>query len=115
MAVFQPHLYSRTRDFAQDFGRALAEADEVWISDIYPAREEPIVGVSGVMVAQAALDAGAEHVSFHPELSEFPQELLSTLRPGDLCLTLGAGSIEFLGEDLLAALRGDHGEQGVTS
>lgn len=115
VAVFQPHLYSRTRDFAQDFGRALAEADEVWISDIYPAREEPIVGVSGVMVAQAALDAGAEHVSFHPELSEFPQELLSTLRPGDLCLTLGAGSIEFLGEDLLAALRGDHGEQGVTS
>jgi UDP-N-acetylmuramate--alanine ligase len=115
VAVFQPHLYSRTRDFAPEFGRALAGADEIWVSDIYAAREEPIPAVSGVLVAQAALDAGAEHVTFHPELSEFPSELLATLRSGDLCLTLGAGSIEFLGEDLLAALRAYHEEQGVNS
>jgi UDP-N-acetylmuramate-alanine ligase len=62
---------------------------------------------------QAALDAGAEHVFFHPELSEFPQELLPTFRSGDLCLTMGAGSIEFLGEDLLAALRDEHGSGEV--
>jgi UDP-N-acetylmuramate--alanine ligase len=115
VAVFQPHLFSRTRDFALEFGQALAEADEVWVAEIYPAREEPLEGITGVLVVQAALDAGAEHVFFHPELSEFPQELLSTLRPGDLCLTMGAGSIEFLGEDLLAALRGEHGDEGVTS
>ena len=114
MAVFQPHLYSRTRDFAASFGTALAGADEVWVSEVYPAREDPIPGVSGVLIAQATLDAGAEHVFFHPELSEFPQALLTTLRPGDVCITLGAGSIEFLAGDLLAALRGpgwDDGEE----
>jgi UDP-N-acetylmuramate--alanine ligase len=109
VAVFQPHLFSRTRDFASEFGRALAGADEVWVSGIYAAREEPIPGVSGVLVAQATLDAGAEHVFFHPELSEFPYALMESLRPGDVCLTLGAGSIEFLGQDLLAVLRGPEG------
>ncbi len=112
VAVFQPHLYSRTRDFAAEFGRALALADEIWVSDIYPAREAPIPGVSGVLVAQGALDAGAEHVTFHPELSELPEQLLDALEPGDLCITIGAGSIEFLGQDLLAALRGEDGGTG---
>jgi UDP-N-acetylmuramate--alanine ligase len=115
VAVFQPHLFTRTRDFSTEFGKALAEADEVWVSEIYPAREEPIPGVSGVLVAQATLDAGAEHVFFHPELSEFPQALLASLQPGDVCITLGAGSIEFLGGDILSALRGpdwdDDGER----
>jgi UDP-N-acetylmuramate--alanine ligase len=106
VAVFQPHLYTRTRDFATEFGEALAEADEVWVSEVYPAREAPIPGVSGVLVAQATLDAGAEHVFFHSDLSEFPQALMRSLRAGDVCVTLGAGSIEFLGGDLLAALRG---------
>jgi UDP-N-acetylmuramate--alanine ligase len=113
VAVFQPHLFSRTRDFAGEFGRALAGADEVWVSEIYPAREEPIEGVTGMLVVQAALEAGAEHVFFHPELSEFPKELLSTLGAGDLCLTLGAGSIEFLGEDILEALGSERGGEGV--
>lgn len=111
VAVFQPHLFSRTQYFARELGQALALADEVWVSEIYPAREEPVEGISGVLVAQAALDAGAEHVFFHPELSDFPKELLSTLQSGDLCLTLGAGSIEFLGRDLLVALRGEKGDE----
>ena len=106
VAVFQPHLYSRTRDFSTEFGKALAEADEVWVSEVYPAREAPIPGVSGVLVAQATLDAGAEHVFFHPNLSEFAPALLGSLRPGDVCITLGAGSIEFLGGDILETLRG---------
>lgn len=106
VAVFQPHLFSRTRDFASEFGQALAQADEVWVSEIYPAREEPIPGVTGVLVAQAALDAGARHVFFHNRLSEFPEELSPNLRSGDLCLIMGAGSIEFLGPDLLSTLRG---------
>jgi UDP-N-acetylmuramate--alanine ligase len=105
VAVFQPHLFSRTRDFAEGFGQALALADQVWVTEIYPAREEPIPGVSGVMVAQATLDAGASSVSFHPKLGELPGEVLPTLRQGDVCITLGAGSIEFVGPDLLALLR----------
>jgi len=112
VAVFQPHLFSRTRDFAGDFGVALAEADEVWVTEIYPARETPIPGITGMVVAQATLDAGARSVSFHPDLMELPGEILQNLRSGDVCLTLGAGSIEFLGEDLLSALRG-RGEEGA--
>jgi len=114
VAIFQPHLFSRTRDFAQDFGEALAGADEVWVTEIYPAREAPIPGVTGVLVAQATLDAGSPSVSFHPELAELPQEILPSLLPGDVCLAMGAGSIEFLGEDLLGALR-DRQDEEVAS
>jgi len=112
VAVFQPHLFSRTQDFASAFGQALALADEVWVTEIYPAREDPIPGVSGVLVAQATLDAGAPSVSFHPKLGALPGEVLPTLRPGDVCLTLGAGSIEFVGPDLLALLRERAGKEG---
>jgi UDP-N-acetylmuramate--alanine ligase len=115
VAVFQPHLFSRTRDFARDFGDALALADVVWVTEIYPAREAPIPDVSGVLVAQAALDAGASNVSFHPDLTELPGEIVPALEPGDVCLTMGAGSIEFLGQDLLAALRArEQGGGGVS-
>ena len=107
VAVFQPHLFSRTRAFAHEFGKALAGADEVWVTEIYPAREKPIPGVTGMLVVQAALDAGAGSVSFHPELAGLPGEMLPGLRPGDVCLTMGAGSIELLGEDLLASLGRD--------
>jgi UDP-N-acetylmuramate--alanine ligase len=105
VAVFQPHLYTRTRDFAPEFGAALAAADELWVTEIYPAREAPIPGVSGMLVVQAALDAGAPSVSFHASLAELPGEILPNLRTGDVCLTMGAGSIEFLGGDLIAGLR----------
>jgi len=115
VAVFQPHLFSRTRDFAVQFGEALAEADEVWISEIYPAREEPLEGVSGVMVVEATLDAGAQHVFFHPELSELPRELAETLTSGDVCITMGAGSIEHLAGDLLGLLRGRGRRKDVTA
>jgi len=112
VVVFQPHLFSRTRDFAKAFGEALAQADQVWVTEIYPAREEPIPEVSGVLVAQATLDAGAPSVSFHPGLAALPGEVLPTLRSGDVCITLGAGSIEFVGPDLLALLRA-RGEKEV--
>lgn len=114
VAVFQPHLFSRTRDFAQEFGKALAEADEVWVSEIYPAREDLIPGVTGVLVAQATLDAGAQHVFFHPHLSDFPGELLPSLRPGDICILMGAGTIEFLGPDIVNGLRKGMGSREVS-
>jgi UDP-N-acetylmuramate--alanine ligase len=105
VVVFQPHLFSRTRDFAGEFGAALAEADQIWVTEIYPARENPIPDVSGMLVAQAALDAGAASVSFHAGLAELPQEVIPTLRGGDVCITMGAGSIEFVGPDLLSRLK----------
>jgi UDP-N-acetylmuramate-alanine ligase len=67
-----------------------------------------------VLVAQATLDAGASAVSFHPEMAELPAEIVPTLRPGDICVCMGAGSIEFLSEDLLSALEAwqEKGDQG---
>ncbi len=105
VVAFQPHLYTRTRDFSEEFGRALALADEVWVTEVYPAREEPIPGVTGVLVAQAALQAGAPHVFFESGLRQLPMAMVASLLPGDVCMTMGAGSIEFVGGDLLTALR----------
>jgi UDP-N-acetylmuramate--alanine ligase len=115
VAVFQPHLFSRTRDFAHDFARILATADEVWIAEIYPAREEPIPGVDGRWLArevekEVAARGRKVPVRFHGELEELAHALAESLRPGDLCLTLGAGSIEVVAPELVLRLTtgGDH-------
>ena len=114
VAVFQPHLFSRTRDFAGELGSALAGADAVWVTEIYPARETPIPGVTGKLVARAAQEAGAQRVSFHPSLQELPGEMVSDLMPGDVCVTMGAGSIEVLGGDLLGVLEAEQaGPEGA--
>ena len=105
VAVFQPHLYSRTRDFAVEFGRALALADRVYVTDIYPAREQPIEGVTGEMLVRTARDAGAD-VHYLPERAEVVRELLPDLREGDVCLTLGAGDLNDAARELYAALAG---------
>lgn len=104
VAVFQPHLYSRTRDFTVEFGSALAGADVVWVTDVFPAREAPIPGVSGEIVANAARRAGATEVRYHASLATLADALLEDLRPGDVVITLGAGSIESLGPRLLERL-----------
>lgn len=103
VAVFQPHLYTRTRDFAGEFGEALAMADLVWVTDVFPAREEPIAGVDGGLVARAAARAGAEVVE-HPSLDGLAETLVRTLRPGDVVLAMGAGSIEKLAPALRTLL-----------
>jgi UDP-N-acetylmuramate--alanine ligase len=97
VACFQPHLYSRTRELARDFGRALALADLVVVVDVYPAREraEDFPGVSGLIVAQAAADAsGGRPVWWIPSLTEAEERLRHELREGDLLLTLGAGDVD---------------------
>ena len=101
VAVFQPHLYSRTRDFQRAFGEALAAADVVWVCDVYPAREAPIPGISGEVVARAARDAGASAVHYHADLESLAEAVAGELRAGDLCITMGAGSIEKLGPRIL--------------
>jgi UDP-N-acetylmuramate--alanine ligase len=104
VAAFQPHLFSRTRDFCDEFGAVLARADLVFVTDIFPARELPIPGVTGGMVAEAVRRNGAGDVRYHAELEELPEVLARELREGDLLLTLGAGSVEKLGAAVLRAL-----------
>ena len=105
VVAFQPHLYSRTRDFATEFGRALAAADVLWITDVFPAREAPLPGVTGETIVRAARGAGAEDVRYHPALATLPQALADDLRPGDVLIAVGAGSIETVGRDVLSRLR----------
>ncbi len=92
VAVFQPHLYTRTRDCRDAFGRALAAADSVWVTDVFPAREAPIAGVTGETVARAAAERGAA-VVYHPRMATLASALAGALRPGDVCVAMGAGSI----------------------
>jgi UDP-N-acetylmuramate--alanine ligase len=100
VAVFQPHLYSRTAEHGQAMGRALAAADLVIVTEVYAAREQPIPGVSGRQVADAATGAGAE-ASFEPARSELGRHVFAALRPGDVVLTLGAGDITRVGAELV--------------
>jgi UDP-N-acetylmuramate--alanine ligase len=103
VAAFQPHLYTRTRDLYEDFGQALAAADSVWVSDVYPAREPPIPGVTGELVAFAARSAGAE-VQYAPSLDELGRGLRQALVAGDVLVSMGAGDIDGMAHALAAAL-----------
>ncbi|WP_264081665.1 UDP-N-acetylmuramate--L-alanine ligase [Gandjariella thermophila] len=103
VVVFQPHLYSRTRDFAAEFGRALGLADEVVVLDVYGAREEPIPGVSGALVAEA-VPLPAERVHHEPSFDRVPALVAGLAQPGDLVITMGAGDVTLLGPEILAAL-----------
>jgi UDP-N-acetylmuramate--alanine ligase len=104
VAVFQPHLYSRTRDFAEAFGEALAAADVVFLTDIYAAREKPIPGVTGEMIADAARRAGAD-VRYVPERAEIVDAVAPELRAGDVCITMGAGNLNEAARDLVARVQ----------
>jgi UDP-N-acetylmuramate--alanine ligase len=105
-AVFQPHLYSRTKAFAEQFGAALALADEVAVLDVYPAREEPVgelAGVSGLDVARAAADCGAGRpVLWTPTLDAAERAFARSLGEGDMLVTIGAGDVFRVGEALVA-------------
>ena len=94
VAVFQPHLYSRTQRLAREFGAALARADVAAVLDVYPAREraEDFPGVTGLLVAEAAADAaGGRPVLWLPTFDAAEPVLRGLLREGDLCLVLGRG------------------------
>lgn len=103
-AVFQPHLYSRTARFSREFGMALAAADRVVVTDVYAARETPMPGVTGVLVADAAAAASGgtvDYVSHRADLARFVAERVS---PGDLVLTMGAGDITTVPDELAVLL-----------
>ena len=103
VAVFQPHLYSRTERLAAEFGRALAAADVVCVLDVYGAREKQVdfPGVDGRLIAAAVADAGSgKEVLWLPDFSDALAQLKLRLRADDSCLILGAGDVRSLGEDL---------------
>ena len=107
IAVFQPHLYSRTRIFAAEFGTALGLADEALVLDVYAAREDPEPGVTGRLVA-AAVPGGRGQ--FIPDARAVPGTVASIAKPGDLVLTMGAGDVTTLGPLIVGALRDRQGE-----
>jgi UDP-N-acetylmuramate--alanine ligase len=104
VVAFQPHLYSRTREFADGFGDALGLADEVVVMEVYGAREDPVPGVTGAMVADAVpLPPG--RVLFEPSWSAAAPALAARARPGDLVMTMGAGDVSMVGPEVLEVLR----------
>ena len=101
IVVFQPHLYSRTETFAREFGQALNGADEVFVLDVYAAREQPIAGVSGASVAEH-VDVPVTYVA---DFSAVAEKVAETAQPGDVVVTMGAGDVTMLGAEILASLQ----------
>ncbi len=104
VVAFQPHLYSRTQLLYRDFARVLGSADEIYLAGIYPARETPIPGVSSQLIYDLLQEAG-KSVHYHFDPTEMKGKLLAALQPGDLFMTMGAGSLDKLGEEVLADLK----------
>jgi UDP-N-acetylmuramate--alanine ligase len=110
VAIFQPHLFSRTRIFATEFGKALGAADEVIVMDVYAAREDPEPGVTGALVA-AAVPLPPELVTFVPSWSAVPEVAAARLRRGDVVFTFGAGDVTLVGPEILELLEREPAEQ----
>lgn len=111
IAVFQPHLYSRTLDFCAEFGEVLTAADVAVVTDINGAREDPVPGATGQMVVDAALAAGAPEVHYVAEKYDLPEWLTDFARPGDLIITLGCGDITLVCPILADLLQAKEREQ----
>jgi UDP-N-acetylmuramate--alanine ligase len=104
VVAFQPHLFSRTRDFAQDFANALAGADAIFLTEIYPSREQPIAGVTSSLIADRIPDSGG-HLTWRGQRADLAPALAAAVRDGDLVIVMGAGDITQTGPQLLALLR----------
>ena len=101
VAIFQPHLYSRTKTFATEFAGSLDLADQVIVLDVYGAREEPIPGISGVTIAEQI----TKPVAFQPDVSALPRQVIELARPQDVILTIGAGDVTMQAGEIVEALR----------
>jgi len=107
IAVFQPHRYSRAAMLREEFARSFNHADELLVTEIYAAGENPIEGVSGQSLARCIRDHGHRSVTYIPTLGEIVEHLSRSLREGDLVVTLGAGNVSWVLKELLA--RGEAG------
>ena len=110
LAVFQPHLYSRTKTFADEFAAALDTADAVFVLDVYAAREQPMAGVSGETIASRV----TVPVGYVPDFSALPGRIAEVAVPGDVVVTMGAGDVTMLGPEILTAInaRAERGAPG---
>lgn len=108
VAVFQPHLYSRTRDFYAEFGRSFLNSDVFICTDIYPAREKPIEGITGELIANSAKNFGHKNVYYEPDKTKIPELLKSIYKKGDIIITMGAGDIWKYGEKFVEFLKSKH-------
>lgn len=101
IAVFQPHLYSRTRDFHNEFAEALKQSDIIFITDVYPAREEPIPGISGELICEALKELNHQKVFYVADKNKLSGEIIKLLKPGDMVITIGAGDIWKVGNQIV--------------
>lgn len=107
VCVFQPHLYSRTRDFYEEFGKSFLLSDVLVVTDVYPAREEPIQGVTGELITNAAKKFGHKDVHYVPDKKTIPAFLKNIVKKGDIVITMGAGDIWKFGEEFLKQARSE--------
>ena len=105
VVVFQPHLFSRTKDFYQDFGRSFLNSDVFICTDIYPAREKPIEGITGEMIANIAKKYGHKNVHYIPDKKDIPKKLMELKKKDDIIITMGAGDIWKYGEKFVELLK----------
>jgi UDP-N-acetylmuramate--alanine ligase len=111
--VFQPHRYSRTRDLLEEFGMAFADADSVFVLDIYPASEAPLPGVTGERVAKTIKEIGGKAAQHISSLEEAARSVTALAESGDMILTLGAGNVSQLGTLILDQLKARQGTKQV--
>ena len=109
IVVFQPHLYSRTKDFYQDFGKSFLNSDVFVCTDVYPAREKPIEGISGEIIANATKKLGHKNVHYIKDKNEIPDKLMQIKKKDDIIITMGAGDIWKYGEKFVELVRKDNG------
>jgi UDP-N-acetylmuramate--alanine ligase len=109
--LFQPHRYTRTKGLFDEFLTCFHDADLLYITDIYPASEKPIEGVSGRALCDGIRSRGHKTVRFLGERDRIPAEVASDLKPGDTLITLGAGDITNLGPKILEELRKQEGKR----
>ena len=105
VAVFQPHLYSRTQNLYQDFGSSFFDAEVCVITDVYPSREEPIEGVSGKLIADSAKEFGHRQVHYVEDKKDVAARLKEIVQTGDVVITMGAGDIYKYGEEFVETLK----------
>lgn len=113
VAAFEPHTFTRTRDFAEEFGKVFAEcADVLLLLDVYPAREAPIAGITSELILSAAMKAGLQSI-IPVDLDELPAEILLLAKSGDIILTMGAGTVTEAAPKILKALKAQLATNGV--
>ncbi len=105
VVVFQPHLYTRTRDFYEEFAKSFLNSDVFVCTDIYPAREEPIQGVTGELITEAAKKFGHKNVTYVADKNLLPDALIKINKSNDIIITMGAGDIWKYGENYIELLK----------